>query len=219
VRRLRLTLALALVLLGARASAGEALAVLCFGDSITEGRTNVAAAECWCSLLPGLSGGRVTCINAGKGGRKSGAESEFTAAWRAHPEAQALIIALGTNDSRDEMAGDVQRVGAHVGALIAIARTGKPALPVLVVGPPDIDPAALKKRPADGGEQRRRNLVAISADLAALAKARDCWFVDLHAVVPPASLAADGVHPDAAGHRAIAAALWKELSARLPAGR
>ena len=85
-------------------------------------------------------------------------------------------------------------------------------LPVLLVGPSNINKAALgaTKPIANEREAKLRELGAAFEKLAAETKSE---FVSLFGVVPDSSLLKDGVHPDGAGNDAIAKVMGERLKA------
>ena len=68
--------------------------VIIFGDSITAGGG-------WVKQIENESGGTLSLINEGKGGRPTASVKEFEAMLLRHSRADAIVIALGMNDSRD----------------------------------------------------------------------------------------------------------------------
>lgn len=191
--------------------------VIVFGDSITAGSAlpKEQRGQLWVTQVQQQSAGALTLINEGKGGRPTNSITEFEAMLSRHAKADALIIALGMNDSRDITPQCVPKAVANVRAMIGKARAAYGAkLPVLIVGPTNINKAALgpTKPIANEREAKLRELGAAFEKLAAETKSE---FVSLFGVVPDAALLKDGVHPDGAGNDAIA----KVMGARLKALR
>jgi acyl-CoA thioesterase I len=182
--------------------------VLVFGDSICAG-SNIPdgdASHAWPVLFGAASG--YTIINRSRGGRPTAARDEFVAAWEdvliagtATPP-DALIIALGTNDSRDLDAGMVDRAVANIDVMVVQAQTGGTGR-IVIVGPYNIDPEALRQSYGIRVE-RERNLRMLGAAYEAYAVRAGIAFLSLYGCIPPASLCIDGVHPDRAGNAAIA---------------
>lgn len=211
---------LVLVLATACLTAAPPGAVIIFGDSITAGGAlpQDQRDQLWVTLIEKRSAGALKLINEGRGGRPTASVAEFEAMLKRQPKADALVIALGMNDSRDITPGCVPKAEANVRAMIEKARQVYGArLPVLLVGPSNINQSALgPTKPI--GEQREAKLRELGAAFAQLAKDAHCRFVTLFDVVPDSSLLKDGVHPDGAGNAAIAKALQAEILAlcRLP---
>ncbi len=189
--------------------------VILFGDSITAGGAlpKDQREKLWVRLVEAASTGTLKLINEGKVGRPTASVPEFEAMVQRHPQADALVIALGMNDSRDITDGCVPRAVANVRAMIEKARVAYgDKLPVLLVGPTNINQAALgPTKPI--GNQREAKLRELGAAFQHLASATHCRFVSLFGAVPDAALLKDGVHPDATGNAAMAEVLAGEISA------
>jgi len=182
-----------------------AVKVLFFGDSITAGQ-GVTPAERWTSLVAARSHGAFTELNEGKGGRPTSAIDEFSAAvekYREDPAVAVLVIALGANDARDTSPDCVAQATGNLAKMIAIARERAPRWRIAVCTPYNINLAALGPTHAIG-PLRERNLIGMRQAFQVLALKERCSVIDLYGVIPPASQTHDGVHPDPAGHAAIA---------------
>lgn len=187
--------------------------VIVFGDSITAGGAlpKNERDRLWVTQVQQQSAGTLTLINEGKGGRPTNSLTEFDAMLSRHAKADALVIALGMNDSRDITPQCIPKAVANVRAMIEKARAVYGAqLPVLLVGPTNINKAALgpTKPIANEREAKLRELGAAFEKLAAETKSE---FVSLFGIVPDASLLKDGVHPDGAGNDAIAQLMGERL--------
>ncbi|MCF7790076.1 MAG: SGNH/GDSL hydrolase family protein [Prosthecobacter sp.] len=203
--------------LGVFAQSQASHTVIVFGDSITAGGAlpKEQRVKLWVTQVQQQSAGALTLINEGKGGRPTNSLAEFDAMLSRHAKADALVIALGMNDSRDITPQCIPKAVANVRAMIEKARAAYGAEPpVLLVGPTNINKAALgpTKPIANEREAKLRELGAAFEKLAAETKSE---FVSLFGIVPDASLLKDGVHPDGAGNDAIA----KVMGARLKALR
>ena len=180
--------------------------VIVFGDSITAGNMlpKEQKLKLWVNLVKEQSGGRLTLINEGKGGRPTDSEKELEAMLARQSKSDLLVLALGTNDSRDVSGQCVPKAVAHLREMVAKAREKYGvALAVLLVGPPNINKDALgPTKPI--ADQRDANLRDLGRAYEALAREVHAEFVSLYDVVPATSLTKDGVHPDAAGNEVIA---------------
>jgi acyl-CoA thioesterase-1 len=193
--------------------AAEPRTVVVFGDSITEGgalpkaeRTNA-----WIHVVAREAKGWLRMVKEGKGGRPTASVKEFEAMLARHPQADVLVLALGTNDSRDLADDCVPKAVANLRTMVAKARQAWGGnLRVLIIGPPNINKNALgpTKPIANEREAKLRELGAAFAKLAAELRGD---FVSLFGVVPEYSLTKDGVHPDAAGNVAIARVILPKL--------
>ena len=183
--------------------------IIIFGDSITAGGALPAKdrEHLWLKVIERDAKGSLKLINEGKGGRPTASLPDFDAMLQRQSKPDELVIALGMNDSRDLTGTCVTKAVANLREMIHRARErhGK-SLPILLVGPSNINKAALGSTKPIGNE-REANLRELGAAFAALAKETNCDFITLFGVVPESSLTKDGVHPDAAGNAAIAAAL------------
>jgi acyl-CoA thioesterase-1 len=154
-------------------------------------------------------------LNEGKGGRPTDSVKEFEAMLTRHAHADVLVLALGTNDSRDISDQCVPKAVANLRTMIGLARDryGKD-LAVLIAGPPNIRKESLgPTRPI--ADQRDAKLRELGEGCTALATELHCEFVTLYGVVPAGSLTKDGVHPDVAGNEAIARVMLAKLRAML----
>jgi acyl-CoA thioesterase-1 len=196
----------------------RATRVLCFGDSITEGGALPKDKKpfVWPALVEKASSGALKMLNEGKGGRPTASVDEFQNALAKHVEAggvDVVLIALGTNDSRDVTDACVPTAVANVRKMIEHARERLgPEAKVLLAGPPNLNKSALgpTKPIADQRDQKLRDLNAGFRSLAADTK---CAFVSLYGVVPPECLTKDGVHPDQTGNEAIAEVMSSAIRA------
>jgi acyl-CoA thioesterase-1 len=182
--------------------------VIIFGDSITSGGS-------WVKQVEKESAGKLTLINEGKGGRPTASVKEFEAMLRRQPKGDALVIALGMNDSRDITDACVPKAVMNVRAMIEKARAAYGAkLPVLLVGPTNINKAALgPTKPI--GDQREAKLRELGDAFAKLTAETHSEFISLFGIVPDAALLKDGVHPDATGNAAIAKAMGERMKSWL----
>lgn len=201
--------------LGVFAQSPAVRRVILFGDSITAGSAlpKEERGLLWVAQVQEQTDGDLTLINEGKGGRPTNSLPEFAAMLSRHPHADAMVIALGTNDSRDITPQCVPKAVANVKVMIEKARAAYGAkLPVLLVGPSNINKAALGPTKPIANE-REAKLRELGAAFEKLASDMRCSFVSLFGVVPVSSLLKDGVHPDGSGNTAIAQVMGPRLKA------
>ena len=100
--------------------------VIVFGDSITAGGAlpKDQRDRLWVKLVEDRSNGAFKLVNEGKGGRPTASLGEFTAMLQRQPKANHLLIALGTNDSRDITAACVPKAVTNVRSMIEKAGVG-----------------------------------------------------------------------------------------------
>jgi acyl-CoA thioesterase-1 len=187
--------------------------VIVFGDSITHGSamSKEDKPKAWVNVVQADSGGKLEVLNEGKGGRPTDSVKEFEAMLKRQPKADILVIALGTNDSRDITEKCVPKAVANVKSMVEKGRAAYGAkLRVLLVGPPNINKNALGPTKSIANE-RDAKLVELGEAFQKLAKETGCEFVSLYGVVPDSALTKDGVHPDVAGNAAIAEVMLAKL--------
>jgi acyl-CoA thioesterase I len=198
--------------------APRARVAIVFGDSITAG-TALPKAErdrAWPAIVERESGGAFTMVNEGKGGRPTASVAEFEQMLARQPRADVLVLALGTNDSRDITSHCVPKAVHNLRAMINLARAKYgPRLRVLLVGPPNINKDALVATKPIANE-REAKLRELGDAFERLARETGSEFVSLYGSVPLKSLTKDGVHPDAAGNAAIAGTLGEKLKTIAP---
>jgi len=179
--------------------------VVAYGDSITLGNALPEAKRdrVWVRRVGQLARGRLVLVNEGQGGRWTRSLEQFDAMLRRQPRADVLVLALGTNDSNDASVHMVGRATDNLRTMMTRAqRAWGATLRVVIVGPPQLRP---DRRPdAAGATARNRRLRALNTAYEQLAQHTRARFVSLYGVPDDASLASDGMHPDAAGNEAIA---------------
>jgi acyl-CoA thioesterase-1 len=99
----------------------------------------------------------------------------------------------------------------NIREMIALARAAHPGLPILLAGPANIRKDTLGPTKPIANE-RDQNLRDLTVAYEKLARETSCPFVSLYGIIPRASLAVDGVHPDADGNRPIAAKMLEALT-------
>jgi acyl-CoA thioesterase-1 len=187
--------------------------IIVFGDSITHGSamSKEDKPKAWVNVVQADSGGKLEMINEGKGGRPTDSVKEFEAMLPRQPKADILVIALGTNDSRDITDKCVPKAVANVKSMVEKGRAAYGAnLAVLLVGPPNINKSALGPTKPIANE-RDGKLVELGEAFQKLAKEMNAEYVTLYGVVPESALTKDGVHPDVQGNAAIARVMLAKL--------
>jgi len=196
--------------------------ILCFGDSNTfgyipggEGRYDQYIR--WPGRLQGLLGEKYQIIEEGLCGRTTAFEDRTSPGrhgldaliqvLKLYGPLDLLIIMLGTNDCKTQFqlsAGMISR-----GLDQMLEKAGALAVPpphILLIAPAPLDEAA-----ALGNSEFNLASVAVSRELAEefkqLARKYSCLFLDASAVTTVSKT--DGIHLDAAGHKALADAIRK----------
>jgi len=204
---LLIVIALAMTATRGHATIASERVIVALGDSLTAG-LGVAPDEAWPALLEARlqrEGLPYRVVNAGVSGDTSaGGLSRLDWVLRNTPE--IVIVALGANDG---LRG--QPTSALRGNLVSIVdRLKQRKVKILLAG---------MRLPPNYGAPYTRDFAAVFADVAHQAGVPLVPFL-LDGVAANASLnLADGIHPNAAGHRIIAERLWPYLRPLLTAAR
>ena len=194
-------------------AATEKQTIIVFGDSITEGGAlpKDQRDQAWVRIVERESNGALTMINEGKGGRPTNSAKEFDAMLQRRTTAHTLVIALGTNDSRDITEACVPKAVKNITEMITKARAAYgEKLRIVLVGPPNINKSALVATKPIANE-REGKLRELGDAFANLAQEQHAEFISLFGIVPESSMTKDGVHPDPAGNAAIASVMLQQL--------
>jgi len=192
-----LVLGLTLLLAGTPARAKPVIVAL--GDSITSG-LGVAADEAYPALLEARlrrDGYAYRVVNAGvSGDTTAGGLRRVDWVLRAQPE--IVILALGANDGLRGQSPKTTR--ANLEAIVA--RLTAAGARVLLAG---------MRMPPNYGEAFTRQFEAVFPAVARRANVALVPFLLDGVAADPTLNQADGLHPNAAGHRVIAERLWLQL--------
>jgi len=203
LRAAGLMMALALLAASARPSPGAERVVVVLGDSLTAG-FGVAAEEAW----PALIGARLKregypyrVVNAGvSGDTTAGGLRRVDWVLRNRPE--VAVVALGANDGLRGLGTDAME--ANLLAIVERLRAG--GARVLVAG---------MEVPPNYGAPYARAFRHVFPNVARRTGAALMPFLLDGVAADPRLNQADGVHPNVAGHRAIADRVWPHLVALL----
>ncbi|MGO9309427.1 MAG: SGNH/GDSL hydrolase family protein [Spirochaetia bacterium] len=200
--------------------------ILCFGDSNTWGYDPVTRGRFpgdvrWTGVLQAALGTGFRVIEEGLNGRttvwEDPVEGDKMGKRHLPPclDSQApldlVILMLGTNDTKKRYSAPPMDIAAGVGVLLDIVahstagREGK-APPVLLAAPAPLTKLTEFDQMFNGGAEKSRALAPLYAELA---KAHGCPFFDAGKVVRCSDL--DGVHFEAAAHRALGEAFAREV--------
>jgi acyl-CoA thioesterase-1 len=185
------------------ASATEERVVVALGDSLTAG-FGVAPEDAWPALVEARlrrEGYPYRIVNAGVSGDTSaGGLRRVDWVLRARPE--VAVVALGANDG---LRGQSPReTRANLTAIVA--RLKGAGVRVLLAG---------MRLPPNYGAERTREFAAVFRDVAREADVPLMPFLLDGVAADPRLNQADGIHPNAAGHRVIAEHVWPNLVALL----
>ncbi len=209
---------------------GRERAVLCFGDSNTwgfdaatqgrfgrdvrwPGRLQAALGDGWHVVEEGLNG-RTTVLESPILPGRSGL-AYLGPCLESHAPLDAVVVSLGTNDLADRYsmtATDIARAAGRLAALARASGTGVDGgAPVVVLAcPPPLAPGDWNEDWA--GAPAKSALLATR--FRAIAEELGVELIDLGEVTRPGPL--DGIHLDADGHAATAAAVERTLRRLLP---
>lgn len=202
--------------------------VLCFGDSNTwgyvpgsdgerfpgdvrwPGRLASALGDDWDVIAEGLNGRTATMDSPVADGRNG--LTYLLPCLHSHMPLDVVVIYLGTNDAGDRYSLPAETVAGAVGRLVKVVRTSEAgpdgkAPAVLVVCPPpfgQLDPEGSFANAAAKSRQLGRWFAEVSREL-------DFELLDLNGVAAYSDL--DGIHLEADGHAAVAAAVAERLRA------
>ncbi len=186
-------------LAGPAPARGAERVVTALGDSLTAG-LGVAPDEAWPALVDARlrrEGYPYRVVNAGVSGDTSaGGVRRLDWVLRAQPA--VVIVALGANDGLRGQSADALRANL----ITIVQRSRASGARVLLAG---------MQLPPNYGAEYTRRFAAVYASVARAEKVALMPFL-LDGVAADARLnQGDGIHPNAAGHRVIADALWPYL--------
>lgn len=196
--------------------------VLCFGDSNTWGyvpgsdgerfpvgvRWATRLGDEWNVIAEGLNGRTATMDSPVADGRNG--LTYLVPCLHSHMPIDIVVIYLGTNDAGDRYSLPAETVAGAVGRLVRVVRTseagpGYTAPEVLVVCPPpfgQLDPEGSFANAGAKSRQLGRWFAEVCGELG-------CDLLDLNGIAAYSDL--DGIHLDADGHAAVAAAVEERL--------
>jgi lysophospholipase L1-like esterase len=200
--------------------------VLCFGDSNTwgyvpgtdgerfppdvrwPGRLAAALGDEWDVIAEGLSGRTATMDSPVADGRNG--LTYLMPCLHSHMPLDVVVIYLGTNDTGDRYSLPAETVAGAVGRLVKVVRTseagpGGGAPEVLVVCPPPFGRLDPEGSFANSGEKSRQ----LGRWFAEVCSELGCALIDLNGIAAYSDL--DGIHLEADGHAAVAAAVEERL--------
>ena len=178
--------------------------IMFFGDSICAGSDipDGKAGDAWPMVFQNMNKGKYLVDNQSKGGRPSNSFKEFEDVIGKNPVPEILVIALGTNDSRDLSKDMADKACANLRKMVGLA-SEKGVKRIILIGPYNINKEALKAT-YNIRNEREDNIKKLNAAFKALAAELNTEFLSMHGVVPGESMSKDGVHPDVKGEMLIA---------------
>ena len=202
----------------------QPVTVACVGDSITYGaRLEDPAHTAYPAILQELLGAHYQVSNLGVGGCTLIREGRPTV-WDQLDRIRAvdpdiIVISLGTNDTcggnrkcwdhKGEFAGDYRDL-----LDLLLALPSHPQIWICAPTPMVLETPGLTDARKEDLEERRPRLQELIAAIRDIAEAKNVGFIDLNTPLagkPELFTEGDGVHPNEAGHRAIAALVFAAI--------
>lgn len=184
--------------------------VVCFGDSITYGAQ--VDGHSWVYFLS-QEHPDIDFVNAGRSGRKTSDKEELLPVLKKYPKADDYLIFLGVNDLKngnDSIVNScVENMTWMINEIRKVNSTGK----IIIMAPSDINLKTMNdiNRKKEYNENTQRSLFKLEKRYKKLAVNQQINFISLLHVVSKPNYA-DGLHPDIAGQKEIANAVWKGLN-------
>jgi acyl-CoA thioesterase-1 len=183
--------------------------VVCFGDSITHGAK--VDGHSWVYFLS-KEHSEVNFVNEGRNGRKASDREEILPVLKKYPHAEMFLIFLGVNDLKDGNDSLVNSCVENMRWMIRQVRENNRRTNIVILSPTQIDlrhmsPLNVKKLYNSNTE---RSLISLEKRYNRLAREDSVGFISLLNAVSPTNYV-DGLHPNEAGQREIARAVWRGL--------
>jgi lysophospholipase L1-like esterase len=183
--------------------------VVCFGDSITYGAQ--VDGHSWVYFLSQKHPG-IDFVNAGRSGRKTSDKKELLPVLKKYPNANYYLIFLGVNDLKNGNDSMVNSCVTNIQLMINEIRKVNSKAKIILLAPTDINLQTMNEinRNKKYNENTKQSLYKLEKKYKELAvKERISFISILHVVSKPDY--ADGLHPNIAGQKEIAKAVWKGL--------
>jgi len=196
----------AIVITGFKKIRGQ---LVCFGDSITYGAQ--VEGQSWVYFLsqdhPGID-----FVNAGRSGRKTSDKEELLPVLKKYPNANEYLIFLGVNDLKNGNDSMVNSCVENMKWMINEIRKVNGGAKVAILAPSDINLETMNdiNKKKKYNENTKQSLYKLEKRYKELAKQEGTGFRSLLHVVSKPNYA-DGLHPNVAGQKEIAKAVWKGL--------
>jgi acyl-CoA thioesterase I len=183
--------------------------VVCFGDSITYGAQ--VNDHSWVYFLS-KEHPDIDFVNAGRSGRKTSDKEELLPVLKKYPNANDYLIFLGVNDLKDGNDSMVNSCIENMQWMINEIRKVNSHAKIVILAPSDINLKTMNEinKSKKYNENTKQSLYKLEKRYQELAKAQHLAFISLLHVVSKPNYA-DGLHPDIAGQKEIANAVWKGL--------
>ena len=183
--------------------------VVCFGDSITYGAQ--VDGHSWVYFLSQEHPG-IDFVNAGRSGRKTSDKAALLPVLKKYPNANDYLIFLGVNDLKDGNDSMVNLCVENMKWMIDEIRKVNSQATIIILAPSDINLKTMNdiNRNKKYNENTKQALYKLEKRYMQLAVEYGISFISLLHVVSKSNYA-DGLHPNIAGQKEIATAVWKGL--------
>lgn len=189
--------------------------VLCYGDSNTWGQGDhsihegrIPTEKQWTVLLEGMLGEEYSVTQAGFSGRVAGDFAAVEERFRGRPDAfeqvyqaaapvDILVVALGTNDLKEEYGRSAEQVLADLWWYKDRAEQLNPAGSIIFVTPP----------PFNAGEELTEVSIQTRSQLAELIKTSGLVYVEVEGI----EISGDGAHFTHEDHVRVATTLYEKI--------
>lgn len=184
--------------------------IVCFGDSITYGAQ--VDGHSWVYFLS-QEHPDIDFVNAGRSGRKTSDKAELLPVLKKYPDANDYLIFLGVNDLKNGNDSMVNSCVENMQWMINQIRKLNATAKIIILAPSDINLKTMNdiNKKKEYNENTKRSLYKLEKRYKKLAVNQQINFISLLHVVSKPNYA-DGLHPNIAGQKEIANAVWKGLN-------
>ena len=183
--------------------------IVCFGDSITHGAQ--VEGHSWVYFLS-EDHTNIDFVNEGRNGRKTADREELLPVLKQFPGAEYFLIFLGVNDLKDGNDSMVNSCVENMSWMIAEIRKVNSKSKIVILAPSDINLQSINaiNKSKKYNANTKKSLYVLEKRYKKLAASLHTGFISLLHTVPKPDYA-DGLHPNIAGQKQIAEAIWKQL--------
>ncbi|HLR36952.1 MAG TPA: SGNH/GDSL hydrolase family protein [Chitinophagaceae bacterium] len=184
--------------------------IICFGDSITHGAK--VDGNSWVYVLQQKNYPGVEFVNEGRSGRKTADKKELLPVLKKYPDAAYYLLFLGVNDLKNGNTSMVNSCIENMKWMMDKIHAENPKAKIVLLAPTDINIDIMTQLNKDKkyNWNTKKSLRILEKRYKMLAKKEHAGFISLLHVVSRANYA-DGLHPNVAGQREIAKAVWEGL--------
>ncbi len=193
----------------------EALQILCFGDSITQGtfiNNEFVKNNSWVNILQKLGGTKIHVINEGRVGRRTSDKEEILKVLKQNRDVDHVILFLGINDlciAREEILKDCV---TNTDWMVKRSREAYKDVIITIMSSAGLSIGNVTERWYKSGynEKEQAMLKKLRQEYKEYVEINEYNFVDLWGVVSKENYS-DGLHPNLKGQQQIAETVWDSL--------